>query len=223
MKLLVINPNSDAVFTDAIRQEALAVAAPGTEIDCVDVKSAPRFIDTCLDDLQAAPGMLRYVEQGESVYDAFVVACACDPNVDALRELTEKPVVGIGEASMMLAMMLGERFTILQTGLASVPKKRELVRKYGFQERCASLRAVDEASDAPMEQRLLDAGLRAIEEDFAEVIILGCAGFAGLADRMSERLGVPVVSGVASGVKIAEALAACGCRTSKRAKYRLDR
>jgi allantoin racemase len=61
------------------------------------------------------------------------------------------------------------------------------------------------------------------QEDRAEVIVLGCAGMAELAARLAARHGVPVIDGVASAVKLAEALAALGLKTSKVGAYALPR
>lgn len=224
MKIVLINPNSDKSFTDLIAREASAVAAAGTEILCFSAPGAPVFIENYRDEVLCAPGMLQLVEEWKNRADAFGVACTCDPNLEALREATEKPVLGAGESSMLLALTLGNSFSILQTTAHSVPMKRNLVRKYGLGSRCASVLAVDERAGADsgtnlMEDRLFEAGKTALERDGAEVLVLGCAGFAGLDSRLRARLGVPVLDGVTASVKMAEALVSTGNRTSKRGVY----
>jgi allantoin racemase len=151
--------------------------------------------------------------------DAFVIACTCDPNLDVLREKTDKPVVGAGEASMLFALPLGATFSIIQTTEGSVQKKRELVRKYGLQDRCASVRAIDEKGDAPREEKLVAAARLARDCDGAEVVTLGCAGLAGLDKRLEKALGIPIIDGIVAAMKLAEALAARGSFTSRRGKY----
>jgi len=218
MKLLVINHNSDDSFTALIGEAARKAAAPGTEVLCESAPGAPRFIETHEDDILCAPGMLELLKRHTDA-DAFVVACTCDPNIDALREKTDKPVVGAGEASMLFALPLGATFSVIQTTEGSVQKKRELVRKYGLQDRCASVRAIDEKSDAPREEKLAAAAMRARDDDGAEVVTLGCAGLAGLDKRLERTLGIPVIDGIVAAVKLAEALAARGSFTSRRGKY----
>lgn len=219
MKILVINPNSDQNFTELIEREAAAVAASGTTVKCLSASGAPLFIENYKDDTLCAPGMIRLVEEWGDGVDAFVVACTCDPNLDVLREATQKPVLGAGECSMLMALTLGNCFSILQTTAHSVPMKRNLVRKYGLSSRCASVVAIDEASDANIEDRLFEAGKIALERDGAEVLALGCAGLAGLDARLRARLGVPVVDGIAASVKMAEAVVASGNKTSKKGVY----
>ena len=219
MKLLLINPNTDASFTELIGREARKGVFPGTEILCESAPGAPRFIETHKDEVLCAPGMMALAEKYSDV-DGVVIACTCDPNLDVLRELLDCPVVGAGESSMLLALTLGARFSVLQTSESSVQAKRELVAKYGLTSRCASVRPILEDEGTTLEERLIAAGKKARDLDGAEVITLGCAGLSGLDFRLSEALGIPVVDGVLAGVKLAEALASRGFTTSRRGKYR---
>jgi allantoin racemase len=60
---------------------------------------------------------------------------------------------------------------------------------------------------------------RAIAEDNAEAIILGCAGLQPLVEPLSLTLGVPVIEGVAAAVKMVEALVTLRLATSKRGEW----
>jgi allantoin racemase len=97
--------------------------------------------------------------------------------------------------------------------------------KYGLASRCAKVRACevpvlaldDPASNASAQ---ISAEIeRAKHEDRAEAIVLGCAGMADLAMRLSEQHGLPVIDGVASAVKLAEACSVLGLKTSKTGAY----
>lgn len=213
MKILVINPNSDPAMTEDIRQAAERYAAGRFQVITEATPGAPRFIDTFGDALGAAPGMLALVKQYEDKVDAFVIACACDPNLLALREATDKPVVGIGQASMVLASHLGRTFTILQTDSYSIPQKKDLVHRYHLESYLASVRTV-ETGATPYEQYLA-AARKAVAEDGAECILLGCAGLCTLRDQLEQALGLPVLDGVLCGVAEAEALVRLGLKTSK--------
>lgn len=70
-----------------------------------------------------------------------------------------------------------------------------------------------------VEKRILEQARTAVEDDGAEVISLGCAGMAGLDERLKRELGVPVIDGVAAAVKLVEAIVGCGIQTSKRRAY----
>jgi allantoin racemase len=141
MKILIINPNSDPEMTEAILNSARSFANGEYAVDCLPTPGAPKFIDTYRDVAEATPGMIKLVQQNEADYDAFIIACHCDPNLDLFKERLNKPVVGIGEASMKIASMLGHRFAVISTAPHSIPNKEALIRKYHLQEMAASVKA----------------------------------------------------------------------------------
>jgi allantoin racemase len=164
--------------------------------------------------------MVQMLRENEDAFDAFVVACHCDPNLDAMKEITAKPVVGIGEASMKMASMLGHRFSVVTTMAHSIPNKEAQVRRLHLQACLASVKAPPtEMADASDGEKYLRAAQMALEEDMAEVIVLGCAGMAGLDRRLREALGVPVLDGVVCALILAAGLARYGLGTSKVRRY----
>jgi len=223
MRILIINPNSDPDMTRTIEAAGRAFAAGRFEVDCRATPGAPRFIETYEDQALAAPGMSRLIRENEEDFDAFVVACHCDPNLDLMKEISRKPVVGIGEASMKTATMLGHRFSVISTAAHSVPNKEALIEKYHLQDDLASVRSPGEAdADAELEDKFYRTAKAAVDEDGAEVIVLGCAGLAGLDKRLQERLGVPVLDGVVCALIIASGLVTYGVSTSKARRYNPD-
>ena len=223
MKILIINPNSSVEMSAAIQNVAEIYANGDFEVKTVPTPNAPEYIDYYIDQAIAAPGMMQIVQENEAEYDAFIVACHCDPNLDLLKQITDKPVVGIGEASMKLATMLGHSFSVVSAGKHSIPNKRALIHKYGLDNDCASVRGPkDDFDDPTVEGPYLNAAQIAMEEDLAEVIVLGCAGFAGMSEKMSAELGVPVLDGVVSALIIATGLVKAGYTTSKIRRYKAN-
>ena len=221
MKLLIINPNSDKQMSQAILSTARQFSDGDFDVDCQPTPGAPLFIDTYQDTAAALPGMVELVKRHEADYDAFIVACHCDPNLDLMKELTSRPMVGIGEASMKIATMLGHRFSVISTDSRSVPNKEALIRSYHLQDLLASVKfpvaALENRSD---EEKYLQTAQAAIDEDMAEVIVLGCAGMTGLDKRLEQKLGVPVLDGVVCALMIAAGLVKYQLSTSKIRRYR---
>ena len=221
MNLLIINPNSDEQMSQAILSSATQFSDGDFDVDCLSTPGAPAFIDTYQDAAAALPGMVELLKQHETEYDAFIVACHCDPNLDLMKELTDKPMVGIGEASMKIATMLGHRFSVISTDSRSVPNKEALIRSYHLQDLLASVKfpiaSLENRSD---EEKYLLTAQAAIEEDMAEVIVLGCAGMTGLDKRLEQKLGVPVLDGVVCALIIAAGLVKYQVSTSKIRRYR---
>lgn len=222
MKILCINPNSSQEVTVGIENICKNYALPTTEIEVKCIKEAPPGIESYHDAAISEKYLLDKFEEWEEQYDGFIVACHSDVGVDLLRELTAKPVIGIGEASMLFALPLGHKFSILSLKRKKIPQKENLVKKYGFENRCASIRVtglgvVD--NDMGKREKLIQEGIKAVKEDGAEVLILGCAGMAGIDKEIEKIIGVPVIDGVVSALLIMEALIRYGVNTSKVGKY----
>jgi len=220
VKILIINPNSSLGMTAAIQKSADNFSKGEFQVICKPTDGGPEFIDTYEDRIKAAPGMMKMIRENEKDYDAFIVACHCDPNLDLLKEITTKPVVGIGEASMKIATMLGHSFSVVSTGKNSIPNKEALIKKYGLQDSAASVRAPeDETCCCSEEEKFIQASKLAIEKDMAEVIVLGCAGISGLDKSIGNKFGVPVLDGVICALIIAVGLVKAGLSTSKIRRY----
>jgi len=220
MKIMIINPNSDLEMTKAI-QETAENYAKDFEVTTVSTQGAPRFIETYEDQSEAAPGMIKLVKENEREYDGFIIACHCDPNLDTIKEVTKKPVVGIGEASMKLASMLGHSFSVISMTSQSIPNKEALINKYGLQDYLASVRAAEEDKEySSDEEKFFEVGKKTVEEDYAEVLVLGCAGMTGIDKKLEKRLGVPVLDGVICALIILKGLIEYGVSTSKIRRYK---
>lgn len=220
MKILLINPNSDSEMTAAIQESSEAFATGAFDVRTVSTPGAPRFIESHGDEIQCGPGMMRLVEENEGACDAFVIACHSDVNIEAVRETTRKPVIGIGEASMKLASFLGRTFSVVTTHRHSVPGKLEQIRKNHLQNQVASVRAPDPGEEGLGGVELfMELSRRARDEDGAEVIVLGCAGLAGMDRRIQEATGLPVLDGIVCALILATGFAGYGVETSKAMYY----
>jgi allantoin racemase len=230
MRILIVNPNTTATMTETIGRAARAAAAVGTEIIAVNPPDGPVSIEGYYDEAFSVPGLLAEIAKGDaSGVSAHIIACFDDTGLDAARCISPAPVIGIGEAAFHLASMLGHRFSVVTTLSRSIAAIENNLLKYGLAGRCAKVRACevpvlsldDPASDAAMR---IGAEIElAKQQDRAEVIVLGCAGMADLATRLSKRHGLPVLDGVASAVKLAEAFGALDLKTSKIGAYALPR
>ncbi len=224
MKILVINPNTTASMTDHIGEAARAAALPGTEIAAVNPVHGPVSIEGYFDEAMSLAGLLDTIRRNPDC-DAVVIACFDDTGLDAARCLTDRPVIGIGEAAYHFASMLSNKFSVVTTLARSVPALEHNLARYGLDARCARVRS-SEVAVLELEQpgsnarHRISAEIRlAIAEDKAEAIVLGCAGMAGLAADLAAEHGLPVLDGVSCAVKMAEAMAGLDMRTSRLGGY----
>ncbi len=222
MKILAINSNMNRAITDKIRDVARGLASPGTTVDAVCAEWGVPAIEGSYDAAFAALATVELVKRHERDYDAFIVVCYSDPGLYAARELTNKPVYGIAQSSMLAACTFGHRFSILSPLDRFRPVLESLVRFYGLEALCASVRTVNmdvrqsfDDLKAANTAFALEAR-RAVEEDGAEVICLGGAVFAGR-DRVigEEAGGVVCIDGLSAALKQAEGYHALGYTSSK--------
>jgi len=227
MKLLVVNPNSSETVTGAIMDSARRAASAGTELIGITTKGGTRNIDSAFGDYLSGSFAIRTCLESVEIHrpDAVVLAGFGRVGVDALKEALTIPVVSIAESSMAMACLLGHRFTTLTMLQQFIPYQQDLVRYYGFEAKCASVRAINinvEACVTNREQALreLTAQIRAIvSEDRAEVVILACAGLCGYDQALSALAGIPVLDPAVVGVKVAESLVSLGLCHSKVRKF----
>ena len=229
MRVLVVNPNTSREMTETIRLSAEAAAgALGIEVDTCCPNAGPESIEGVFDEIVSAYWTLDCVMQVADRYAGIVIACyGPHPAIEGIREAVDLPTMGIMEASILYALPLGSKFGIVSTSPRWQPLLEESVRRLGVDSRCASVRssglAVLDLERLPREDvcdRLAEEARKSVAEDGAEVIILGCAGMAGLEEAVADAAGVPVVDSVRAGVTMVGALALNGARTSKRNLYR---
>ena len=230
MIINLVNPNSTSSMTEKARLAALGCAAPGTRITAANPAGTPVSIEGHADEAMSVPAMLSLIAQADAEgADAHVIACFDDPGLHAAREIAAAPVIGLCQAGMQMAMTIATRFSIVTTLPRSVPIIEDLVRHYGGAHHCRRVRAADIEvlaleNDPATAQALIAEQIRAARiEDGAEAVILGCAGMTELADRLAAETGIPVIESVTAAVKLAEAMAAAGFRTSKIGSYAFPR
>jgi allantoin racemase len=220
MLVKLINPNTTASMTEAMRLAACSVAAQGTRIVATTSRSGAASIEGHYDEALSVIGLIDEIRDGEAA-DAYVIACFGDPGLLAAREFTDAPVLGIAEAAMHAASFVATGFSVVTTLERTRIIAEHLVRNYGMERHCRRVRATElpvlelERARSSARETILAECRAALEEDKAGAIVLGCAGMTGLVEFLEDRLQVPVIDGVTAAVKFAEALVGMGLRTSK--------
>lgn len=220
-RITVINPNTSAELTATITQAAQAVAGAGVSVTGVHPAAGVPSVESHAEEAIAAVGVIEQVRAHQADTDAFVIACFGDTGVHAARELATCPVVGMTEAALQTACLVAHRFVVITLPARTIAHSDRVVRALGLEHRC-TVTAVDVAvADLVAgSTHLLDAFDEAARAaDRAEAVVLGCAGLADLVDPLSDRLGVPVIDGVAAGVGLAAGLVAMGLNTSRASTF----
>lgn len=225
MRILVVNVNTSQSMSDVIDAAAKKSASPGTEIVTLTPFFGAEGVDCNFESYISAVAVMDRVLAYDEPFDAVVMAGFGEHGRDGLQELIDQPVIEICEASAHVAMMIGRSYSVVTTLQRSVPPIEDRLRIGGLWDRCASVRAngmttleVDSNPETAM-RSIVEEARKAVEQDHAEVICLGCAGMAGLEEAITSELGVPVIDGVAAAVRLAEAVVGLGLKTSKISTY----
>ena len=225
-KICVVNPNTSEAVTARVEGVIRRIAHPETEATVMQIPHGPEGLESYYDESVAAPFLLQVVRDANSQgYDAIVITAFCDPAIEAVKELSDIPVFSLEETTISIALLLGNRFGILTEKKHKVAVKQQHVRKLGLESRLASVRPLDmgvtEIALNPerVREKGIALGRKMVEEDGAEVIIMGCASMAGYSADMEAALGVPVLDPVGVTFKVAEGLTELGVRHSKIGLY----
>lgn len=216
MKIKVVLASSSQELVQsqlANRQKALA---SGTEIKIVAPDQCPPATEGEVDEVLAAPHILsEAINAAEEGFDAVTIDCTLEPGLKAAKRACSIPVVGAGEAAFSLALLLGERFSVIMPTPESIGPMKSTIRQRRLWEHMASVRSINvHVLDLDNHERTLAAVAReariAIDENGADVIILGCTVMGPIAELLAARLGIPVIEPGTAALKLAEALAAPG-------------
>lgn len=211
----VINPNTTSTVTDLLLASARKVAGCDTVLHGV---TAPRGVPYISNPVEALIGGVIALEmmadeRQDPVADAFILAAFGDPGLLAARQLFDLPVVGMSEAAMLTACMLGKRFAIVTFARSLADWYQECVEMHGLRGRLSGIHSSDtpftdlSTVQSEAEECLVRLSLEAVSTG-ADVIILGGAPLAGLAERVGSRIPVPTVDPISAAVKQAEAIIA---------------
>ncbi|KAI9710952.1 MAG: hypothetical protein M1820_002389 [Bogoriella megaspora] len=233
MHILLINPNSTPSMTKACIESVKPILPPYVKVTGFTApRPAPSAIEGASDSVISTSVSLSALRPTlrANEHQAYLVACfSAHPLIPVLREETERPVIGIMEAALYTARMLGSRFGIVATGRRSVFMHEDAVRGYGLSAFCVGVEALG-LGVLDLEREPREEVLRQVEwvaeklaKNGADVILLGCAGMTDFVDRCESAVGyngkVQVVDGVRAGVQMLYGLVMGRWGTAKGGAY----
>jgi allantoin racemase len=232
MRILYIKPTNNSGENPKIKAYLDAYAESGTQTEVRNAATGPKHLESPYYEAAAGPEILRMVREADSEgFDGAVIGCFYDPCLHAAREISSRMVVTApAESSMHLAAMFGRVFSIIIGHDKWRLVMDENVRKYGFAHKLASFRSIGlgvlefHREPAYTARRMREEIAKAIREDLAESVILGCTMQYGFFKELQEEFGIPVVDSMLAAFKYAEMLAnvrdKTGWQTSRISSYK---
>jgi allantoin racemase len=212
------------------RHKVLASKArPGTTMKFVVVEEGPQVIESHFQECQAVMGILKEVgKMANEDYDAAIIWCALDPALEAAREISSFPIIGPGEASMLLASYVGHKFTVVVpsvdnvyiNNLATVAIEN-MAKKLGVRENLVAVRPIQSAvldltkNKEQNIQTVIELTKVSLREDKTQAIALACLGMTGFAEEIQKRVGIPIIDPGVAALKMAETLVEMGLSFSR--------
>ena len=225
MRILLVNGNTTAAITETLVTTARDAAAPGTEIAGASATFGAAIVSHRAEEAIAGHAILNAVAEHDGAFDGVLIGVSTDPALGALRALLPVPVVGMTEAALLTACMLGARFGLITFSLASAPGYREAVERYGLASRLAGLRTIDiplaeaYAKREKLRDAIVEVAAALVDTDGAEVLILAGAAAAGLPPALQPHVPVPLLDGIVCGVRLTEAMIRLGAAKPSRGSH----
>lgn len=218
-KALVLNPNTSQGMTVEIKETAARVFQDPWNCEVLAAPAGPESLESWTDYHLASVCVLPLVEEYQEKVDGIVLACFGDPGLYLLKEYCDVPVIGIAEASMALAILLGAKFGILAGMRRAVELMDSMVRTYGLGARYAGtdsleMRVLDFEKEREKTLSRLEKSSLKLRERGAEALLLGCAGLTGFVDDLQKKVDMPVIDPVEAGCRVLKTIHASGLQTS---------
>lgn len=195
-RILIVNPNCSTHCSAGID----AAVAPfrfagGPTLEVVTLREGPPAIYTWRDWHSVVEPLCQMVEREPAA--AYVVACASDPGIEAVRSATARPVFGVFRSAVAAAVARAERFGVIAIVEASKARHLAALRAMGLEARLAAEVALNVTMDTLLDPdaaraRLVEAGKTAVAQG-AQTVILGCTGMAHHRACVEQAIGVPVI------------------------------
>jgi allantoin racemase len=214
LKILYISPVGSDVFDRNALETIKKVKRPDVEAEVVHLSKGPPHVEYHYYEHLNLGETLEWVKWAEKEgYDAAIIGCFYDPGFREAKELVSIPVVPVAMATMHVAATLGHKFSIIVGRRKCVPKMESNVYMYGLERKLASFRVINFTVPRMVEEpeklkkSILAEAKKAVEEDGAEVIVLGCTAESGFVKELIDKLRVPVLDPVVTSWKYAEMMA----------------
>jgi allantoin racemase len=226
MRIILLNPNTSESVTELLTTAGRKAAAPSTELVPLTAPKGVPYIATRAEAQIGGAVALEMLAEHHQNADAAIIAAFGDPGLFGARELFDIPVIGMAEAALLTACMLGGRFALVTFARALGPWYNDCVEMHRLTQRSAGVRLLDQpfreisSVQDEKEDLLVELANEAVRVDNADVVILAGAPLAGLADRVKHRIDVPVVDPISAAVIQAEALVRLSPRKAVAGSFR---
>jgi allantoin racemase len=220
MRIKIIIPNASEEFLASQIEQRRRAARQGVDLEVVCLSEGPLSLESGVDEALIGRALLLEARKAEREgFDA--IDAASDPLPRAVREFVDIPVASALESAVLYAFALGDKISVIASLEHAARLIKDRLRVYEFQGRVASIRfasvpVLDLHHPKETAQAILTQARLAVDEDGADVIVLGNTGMSTEAEVLQQELEVPVVDPAVAGLMMATTLVHMGLSQSRR-------
>jgi len=199
-------------MTNSMTSAAESVVSSSVQLLPVTASRGFAYISSRAEAQVAGALVLEMLAEHHSEVDAAVIAAFGDPGLQAAREIFDIPVIGMAQAAISVAALLGERFSIVTFSPQMSRWYLDSVESSGLGDKFVSVRTPDSEYLDPlgtqdsMQSALLALIEQAVTLDGADVVILGGAPLAGMAPRLQPSTSAVLIDPIGCAVTLAESM-----------------
>jgi allantoin racemase len=196
------------------------------KVEVIYIDKGSSSIEDAYDEAINTPFILEKIRDLENNYDAIVIDCFGDPGLDAAREITKIPVIGVNEASTHLASQISSKFSIINILPETEYLIYKIIKKNGLLENLASIVTINipvlslEENRNETVKAIVKGIEKAVKEDKAQSIIFGCTGMVSVLKDVKEKIkeigiDIPIIEPLTTGIYTAISWILLGISQSK--------
>lgn len=223
MNISVIIPVNTSQWNASTEELLEETASKDTKIYITNINKGPKSIECIYDEMLAAPYVIDLAEQLEKKSDGILIYCFSDPGLQALKEKLEIPVVGIGEASYIISLAIGERIGIIDPVEYSISKDIQYSRMIGLESRIVDFIALNipvlSLKPDAIEKKVCCAVETMINRNNIDTVVLGCGAIFGINEIIEKKYQIPVIVPGKAGITLLESFIRMKIKQSKK-RYR---
>ena len=235
IRICIIVPANTDQYNQAIKNAVSVVLPPDVTVDVTNISKGNNCIQNRVNLLQNGFPVVELARQidaaldpatGLKKYQGIWLSDFDMCGVEATREVINIPIIGGFSACAYTALTLCRKFSIVTILQSTVEMQRDHIAAFNLTNSFASIHSIDVPVDELKNTKLVvektyQAAVKAITEEGAQSILLGCTGFTNVAADVStmleETLGlyIPVIDPNQAGISMLISLIRMNLRPSR--------
>lgn len=216
MILDIIIPVSTDLWNEKVRVEAEKVKSLETQLRVTELKKGPVSIESEYDEIFASPCVVSLAEELElNGSNGIILYCFGEPGLRACKEKLSIPVVGLREAAISMARILGDRIGVISTIKNAVPRHVRTLKNEIHKVVAVDMPVLNFVNVSELEKRI-EMKIQELIEYECDVVILGCGSILNIdINRIQNKYGLPIIVPLNAAIAVCEYLMKNNLKQSK--------